>query len=314
MALNLMILFKIGPVTISFSTLISFIVGVFIGLILTVLIYLLVVVSSLKTKKFFVRTENDDLTTEEVKSMVLMTQKSYKDKELRGDLSRTSYCYQLSRDLAYGIAVRFYPNSKHPFLELSVNELTLLTGYITKRVNDLLNHKGIRMIRKLKVSTIVNLTTKKKEIEESKVFQTSVVIGKTLSKAKYVLNLLNPVNWGRKLIVDKLMNVLLDQICLVVLSIVGEETYKIYSKKVFDKDVEIDTGTDQFIEDMSNTIKDAAMEMDASMQFQRISSLEMKRPVYILEKQEYKSYVSFDSSLPLMHKNEEEIKDEKEEN
>ncbi len=307
MTLNQLFLFQIGPITISFSTLISFIVGVFIGLILTILIYLLFVISSLKSKKFFVKTENDDLKIEEVKELVLTTQKSYKDKELRGDTGRMTYCYHLSKDLAYAIAVRFYPKSKHPFLELSVNELTILTGYITNRVNELLNHRGIRMLRKLKVSTIVNISTKKKEVEESKAFQTSVVIGKNLSKAKYVFNLLNPINWGRKIIVDRVMNIVVDQICLAILSIVGEETYKIYSKKVFNKDVEIDTGSDEFIEQMSDTIKDAALEMDSSISVFKDNSYRLKRPIYFENKKKEDRLVSFDKDMALMKKSVEQV-------
>lgn len=275
------ILFKIGPIEFNFSTIISFLVGILMGLILTFLIYALAVVSSLKTKNYFAKTENDDLTTTEVKDMVLNTQKAFKDKELRGDTGRISYCYQLGKDLAYGIAVRFYPKSKHPFLELSINELTMLTGYITERVNELLNHRGVRMLRKLKISTIANISTKKKDIEESKAFQTSMVIGKTLSKAKYVLNVLNPLNWGRKLIVDKALNMIEDKICLVILAIVGEETYKIYSKKVFHQEVEIDTGSEEFIEEMSNSIKEAARQMDEDVPVLKNNELKLKKRVIV---------------------------------
>lgn len=294
------ILWKLGPFEFNFATIISFLVGLLFGFILTLLIYALAVVSSLKTKNFFAKTQKDDLTTTEVKDMVLQTQTAYKDKELRGDMGRMSYCYSLGKDLAYGIAVRFYPESKHPFLELSINELTLLTGYITNRVNELLDHKGIRMLRKLKISTIANISTKKKDIEESKAFQTSMVIGKSLSKAKYVLNVLNPINWGRKLIVDKVMNIIIDQICLVILSIVGEETYKIYSKKVFNKDIEIDTGSDEFIEEMSNSIKDAAIEMNTAIPVADASK-QFKRKILVGHQLE-ENYCSYDETCSLKQK------------
>ena len=232
------------------------------GFIILLLVYALAVVSSIRTKNFIAKTEADDLTTQEVKDMVAQTQRSYKDRTLRKDLSRVSYCYSLSRDLAYGIAVRFYPDSNHPFLELSINELTLLTGYITSRVDEILNHRGIRMLRKLKISTIVNLSSKTKDIEESKAFQTTKTISQNLSKAKYVLDIINPLKWGRKLIVDRVINIIVDQICLVIISIVGEETYKIYSKKVFHKEVEIDAGTEDLIEEMSDSLKSAAIELN----------------------------------------------------
>lgn len=256
------ILMKIGIITIDFATIISFLVGVLMGFIILLLVYALAVISSMKTKDFISKTDADDLTTIEVKDMVLQTQKAFKDKTLRGELSRISYCTNLSKDLAYGIAVRFYPDSKHPFLELSINELTLLTGYITSRVDEILNHRGIRKLRKLKISTIVNLSTKTKDIEESKAFQATKTISQNLNKAKYVLDLINPLKWGRKLIVDRIINLIVNQICLVIISIVGEETYKIYSKKVFHKDVEVDLGTEELLDVMEDSIKSAALEID----------------------------------------------------
>ena len=256
------ILMKIGIITIDFATIISFLVGVLMGFIILLLVYALAVISSMKTKDFISKTDADDLTTLEVKDMVLQTQKAFKDKTLRGELSRISYCTNLSKDLAYGIAVRFYPDSMHPFLELSINELTLLTGYITSRVDEILNHRGIRKLRKLKISTIVNLSTKTKDIEESKAFQATKTISQNLNKAKYVLDLINPLKWGRKLIVDRIINLIVNQICLVIISIVGEETYKIYSKKVFHKDVEVDLGTEELLDVMEDSIKSAALEID----------------------------------------------------
>lgn len=256
------ILFKIGIFNIDFSTIISFLVGALMGFIILLLVYALAVISSLRTKNFIIKTENDDLTTQQVKDMVALTQTSYKDKTLRQDSSRVNHCFKLSKDLAYGIAVRFYPKSKHPFLELSINEITMLTDYITSRVNEILNHRGIRMLRKLKISTIVDFSTKTKDIEESKAFQTTKSISQNLNKAKYVIDIINPLKWGRKLIVDKIINIIIDHICLVIIGIVGEETYKIYSKKVFNKDIAIDTGTEALIEEMSDSLKSAANQLE----------------------------------------------------
>lgn len=232
------------------------------GFIILLLVYALAVVSSLRTKNFIIKTQNDDLTTLEVKDMVCLTQTSYKDKFLRQDTSRINHCFKLSKDLAYAIALKFYPKSNHPFLELSVNEITMLTDYITSRVNDILNHRGIRMLRKLKISTIVDFSIKTKDIEESKAFQTTKSISQNLNKAKYVIDIINPLKWGRKLIIDKIINIIIDHICLVIIGIVGEETYKIYSKKVFNKDVDIDTGTTDLIEEMQDSLKSAANQLN----------------------------------------------------
>lgn len=299
-------LLKIWIFNLDFSTLLSFFLGILMGVIILMLFYALLVVSSLHTKEFVTKTEKDDLTTQEVKQMVSDAQRSFRDKKLRADSGRVTHCYKLARDLSYGIAVRFYPESKHPFLELSVNELTMLTTYITQRVEELLNHRGIRILRKLKISTIVDITTKGKQVEESKAFQTTVAIGEKLSKVKYVLNFINPLNWGRKLIVDNVMNIIINQICLVVLSIVGEETYKIYSKKVFDKDVEIDTGSEAFIEEMSESIKNAAQNIDEEI-VTSTHDIRYKSKIFFSETKQMEVYESILFDEPLKKKIEGEI-------
>lgn len=300
--MNIIVLMQIGIINIDFSTILSFLLGIVLGFIILLLVYALAVISSIRTKNFIAKTDADDLTTQEVKDMVAQTQRSYKDKVLRKDISRISHCYNLSRDLAYGIAVRFYPQSNHPFLELSINELTLLTGYITSRVDEILNHKGIRMLRKLKISTIVNLSAKTKDIEESKAFQTTKTISQNLSKAKYVLDIINPLKWGRKLIVDKILNLIVDQICLVIISIVGEETYKIYSKKVFHKEIAFDAGTEDLIEEMSDSLKSAALELTNEESLPH-SIVQQKLKTYVYYKNiEEGKLITYDSKYPLKRK------------
>ena len=68
------------------------------------------------------------------------------------------------------------------------------------------------------------------------------------------------------------MNLILDRICLVVIAIVGEETYKIYSKKVFNLDVDIDTGTDAILDEVSESIKDPAKEMNENIVYENFGS------------------------------------------
>ncbi len=300
--MNEVFLFQLGIFNIDFGTLISFLIGIVMGFIILLLVYALAVISSIRTKNFIAKTDSDDLTTQEVKDMVVRTQKSYKDKTLRKDISRITHCYSLSRDLAYGIAVRFYPKSNYPFLELSINEITLLTEYITSRVDEILNHRGIRMLRKLKISTIVNLSTKTKDIEESKAFQTTMTISQSLNKAKYVLDVINPIKWGRKLIVDRVINLIIDHICLVIIAIVGEETYKIYSKKVFNKEVELDTGAGDLIEEMSNSLKTAVMELDGNLPVQNsVPTMRFKTNVFYQDSRR-EVYKTYNSSYPMKQK------------
>jgi hypothetical protein len=71
-------------------------------------------------------------------------------------------------------------------------------------------------------------------------------IGKTISGA---LNALNPAYWIKKVTVDKLTDLVIMKICLQVVQIVGEETYKIYSKSVF-RTTEEDFNIDELYEEI----------------------------------------------------------------
>ena len=294
-------LLKIWIFEIDFTTVISFIVGIMMGFILTLLIYALLVVSSMRSKDFITKTENDDLTTQEVKDMVKDAHVAYKDKSIRKDTARFNHCFNLSKDLAYNIAGRFFPNSKNPLMELSVNELTILMNYITGRVDDLLNRKAIRILRQTKLITIVEFSTKAKEIEQSEAFKNTVKVGKVANKIKNVVSIINPLNWGRKLIVDRIVNLIIDKICIVIISIVGEETYKIYSKKVFNKEVEIDTNVDAEIEDLSASIKEAADSIDEEVVYVKNPKKRLKSKIVKFDSHEL-NYVTVKMDAPMMRK------------
>ena len=302
-------LFKLWIFEIDFSTIISFLIGIMIGFILLFLIYALLVVSSMRSKEFVTKTENDDLTTQEVKDMVLESHRLYKDKTIRKETSRINHCMNLSKDLAYNIAARYYPKSKNPLLELSVNELTMLTNYITGRVDEILNRKAIRILRQTKLITIVEISTKANEIQNSEAFKNTVKAGKVATKIRNVVSIINPLNWGRRLIVDRIVNMIVDKICIVIISIVGEETYKIYSKKVFNKDVDIDTNVEEELEDLSISIKEAAESIDDEVISDTKIKKRLKSKIVKFDHSEV-DYNTYDNKEPLMRRV--DVLDEKE--
>ncbi|MBQ3253447.1 MAG: hypothetical protein IJA65_02735 [Acholeplasmatales bacterium] len=298
-------LFKIGYIEFDIEMLFSFIFGLFIGALLICLIYALIVVASLGSKKFLVKTEDDTLTQEEVKEMIIIAQNTFKDKNLRGDLSRVNHCKNISTDLVYAIATRFYPNSKYPLLEISVDEAILLVGYIQKRIDDILDKRGIRLLKKLKISSIVNLTQKTNQVVDSKLFQVGLDIGGAVSTIKKIVNVVNPAWWFRKVFVDKSMNIILNKLCVIIIAVVGEETYKIYSKKVFNQDVEIESNIDQLVSSLDNELIEAkkqAREDEYIVIDQDLSSIQFKKKIYIQEKYDMKYDSIYDSSEKLKNK------------
>ena len=249
-----MFLFKIWIFNIDFSTVLSFLIGILIGAVIICMIYALIVLSSLRNKKFLIKVEDDSLTSTEVKDMIVQAQKSFKDKDLRGELSRVNHCKNISMDLVYGIASRFFPKSKHPLLEISIDEVMMLSLYVKTRIEDILNRRGIRLLKKIKIGQIFDVTQKTTKVVNSKAFKVTKDVNNTFNTIKKIVNVVNPAWWVRKLIIDNTINVITDKLCVVIIAIVGEETYKIYSKTVFNQDVEIESNVDDIINSMNNDI------------------------------------------------------------
>ena len=226
-----MFLFELWGINIDYKLILSFLIGIVLGFILALLIYAILVLSSLGSKKFRVKTELDDLTLQEVKDLVNKAHHEYKDNNLRGDTPKFSHCLAICKDLAYVIASRYYPNSKYPLLELSVDEAVSLMGYIKERLNDILDRRGLKLFKKFKISTIFDLSIKSSKVVQSKAYEVGKNVSKGVSTAKKIINIINPAWWIRKGTTDIIINIVLNKLYLILITIVGEETYKIYSKK-----------------------------------------------------------------------------------
>ncbi len=230
------------------SMIIGFFCGVVTGFIILFLIYLLYVLINVKKKNKIVKTKAY-ISKEEALKRIDLTQQAFKEKRTKGSKS-ISYAYELCTKLVYDTALDFFPNSKHPLFELSIDEMMLLIDYIRKRVDEMLDYKGISFLRKIKVATLLSLADTKRVIEESEIIKATkrYRLKSTWQAAKKVINLINPLWWAKKLVVDGTFNILINKMCVVVIGIVGEETYKIYSKKVFQVEEDIDATSQQIKE------------------------------------------------------------------
>ncbi len=237
---------------INFGSLFSFLFGIFFGAVIFVLVYLLMVLKSLNKNRYLVNVQEYDVDGKEIELLVKATQDQFKDKKLQGEEGNIGYCMNLTKDMVYEIAQKFFPESKYPLFEISIDEALVLTGYVTQRLEQLLDHRGIRMLRKIKISTIVGITSVKKTVEENEVVQVTKKY-KIMQKYKAVMgaiNIVNPVYWFKKIVVNKSMDIIIRKICVVIIGIFGEETFKIYSKRVFNEELTIDTGVDSLLSDI----------------------------------------------------------------
>ena len=82
-----------------FASLIAFIIGIFLGCALLALIYSILVVSSIKSKKYVVTAANLDVTDEEVKEIIDNAKAQFKDKNLKGSKGYQAYLFPPSHPI-----------------------------------------------------------------------------------------------------------------------------------------------------------------------------------------------------------------------
>ena len=257
-----MINFKIGPLDFDFASLIAFLVGIFAGFALLFLIYAILVVSSLKKKKYINSHPEIIVTDDEVKEIVTNARKIYSDKKLKGAKSSISHCMEICGSLANDIARKFFPDSKRPLAELTVDEMLELSKYIPNRINDIIDRPALRLVKKIKLSTILALGDTKKAIDDSSLMKLTkkYKVMKIFNAIKGVLNIFNPLYWARRAFLNTAVDLAINKLCLSIIGIVGEEVYKIYSKRVFEEERQIDTQVEEFVKSMEEDLKEVSEE------------------------------------------------------
>jgi uncharacterized radical SAM superfamily Fe-S cluster-containing enzyme len=130
--------------------------------------------------------------------------------------------------LVNNIASKCFPDSKKPLQELSIDESLLLAKYVIQRIEEILDKKVVRIVKKLTVKQIVTLLTTKKKIDNNALVKEAKKVSKI---AKIGLTIVNTITKPFKLIGTGTKNLILNKIMLVTFDIIGEETYKIYTKQ-----------------------------------------------------------------------------------
>ncbi|WP_162150718.1 hypothetical protein [Acholeplasma equifetale] len=243
----------IGSLTIDISGIITFFSGVIFGFIILALWYLVAVIASLNKSKKIKKVDEADIDQKEIEWLIDDAHTQFKNKKLRDEVGFGRHLLNVSLDLSKDIAQKFYPNSKYPYLELTIDEAILLLSYVSKRFDELLEKPILKMFKGMTLRRIMTLNDAKLKIDNNLIVKKAnqYKLTKWYKNTMMVLNVVNPVYWFRRLIVNNVMGIILEKLGLVVISLTGEETYKVYSKKVFNQDVEIDSG----IEDLYNEIE-----------------------------------------------------------
>lgn len=238
----------IGSLTIETGNLIGFGLGIITGVFFVLIIYLYAVFKELK-QTTSIKSEQGDVDEDVVLALIADAQTQFKDDKKRKKIGFGTYLFEITKTLSLDISHLFYPESNTPYLELTLDETLLLNHYVTDRVDQLTKHPLLKLFRGYTLSTLYGFTQTTKKIKNNKAIKTAKEYGldEVYKASMTALNAINPVYWMRKAshaISDKI----LEKIGIAIIGIAGEETYNIYSKKVFHKDTQLQSG----VEDIMN--------------------------------------------------------------
>lgn len=255
-----MILFELFNIDFDLASLIAFLIGIFVGCALLALLYSILVLSSMKSSKYIAKSKVVEVTDDVIKEMIDDARMIYNDKSLRGAKSSVAHCASVCMNLVTDIARKFFPKSKRPLAELTIDEILTLSVYVSERINGILDRPGLRLIKKLKLSTLLALGDAKKVIDESSLMKLTkkYKLKKIFSTVMGVINIFNPVYWARRLFINTSIDLAINKLCVSVIGIVGEETYKIYSKRVFEEERYIDTNVGDIVESIEKHLEDVS--------------------------------------------------------
>ena len=257
-----MLLSSIGIFRITFGNIYTFIFGIAVGLAIATILYLLYILRQMNSKKFkdmssiqIVETKIDPKSmTKEEKQKILNDRKSddkrkqvcalileyeelFKDKKLRKGYSDIEYTKYLTWSLIQNIAAIYHPKDKRPYLSITIKDATKLIRYASKRMDEILDINGLRVLRKININSANGMLNFYKRLYDHKIVKLiyKFKLNKILFGFKVLINIINPIYWVRKFIINRSFSIVTKKICVNVIQISGEEAYNIYSKNAFNE-------------------------------------------------------------------------------
>lgn len=225
-----------------YRILVTLLIGILLGVIICISVYGILLLISLKSSEKKNKTDIVESTLDDVELVNLV-------KQIKKDFIDTTSTFTPGEKLTVlgttvlntvkSIAGTFYPNSKYPLFELNTEELIMLARYISDRVEVVFDKKILKSFKHMSISQVLNMLDNYKRVNESKAVKTFKKTGPVRNAFFSVLNYANPVYWFKKLVINGTINTALTKMCLIVIDITSSETIKVYSKRVFNNEMDI---------------------------------------------------------------------------
>lgn len=245
-------LFKLGILEIDYKSILIFLMGLAFGLLCFLIIFLSIIISTRKNKSYIVKSkENVDPNeaSELIEKAVLEFHKRSEEENINQ--------FILAKDLAFSLmsdeARLFFPKSKRPLFELSIDEIVDLVSVVADNIEERLDAGKLTSKAKgLKIALLVSAGDKKvdnvSEMKEakSKASYISMLSSFIIKKAKDVKNA----------VIKKAINVfdVIPKSCELIIRICGEECYKAFARKL-NQNTNINSGVEELVSELQTEEK-----------------------------------------------------------
>ena len=104
-------------------------------------------------------------------------------------------------------------------------------------MDEILDINGLRVLRKININSANGMLNFYKRLYDHKIVKLiyKFKLNKILFGFKVLINIINPIYWVRKFIINRSFSIVTKKICVNVIQISGEEAYNIYSKNAFNE-------------------------------------------------------------------------------
>ena len=227
---------------VSWSTFTTLVAGIIIGVVICTTIYGILLVNSINKKEIEVNEIKQEIDDDNINKMIEEIKKNYvEETEGLPISSRFDILGKRLFEVINRIAGKYYPESKYPIYELTIDEIILFMHYLSNRIGDIFDKPILAPFKKISIAQIFKILDTKKKMEETKAAKVlkktnaTKVTSIVMSGLKYA----NPVYWVKKLFVGSTINFAFRKISLLIIDIVADETNKTYSKNIFNKEREL---------------------------------------------------------------------------
>lgn len=230
----------------TFATVFALLIGIYFGIFITFLIYVNSIFKTINkeislTKKRINKDSNNlTIVEEKVQKKIKEAQETFKYKTKHSKIKGMDLLFPYSNgkinkntityNLVNSIAIEFNPKSTNPLSEITIEESLDFIKSITLKIEQLLSLPSVHFLKKLKINTIINIINVVEYIEKNKIIKIYNSNKKYINFLLFILKILNPVTWIKKLAIQPVIKLLSGKIISSLIEFIGLEAFELYSK------------------------------------------------------------------------------------